>query len=464
MHLPRKFQRVHMIGIGGSGMSGIAEILHNLGFQVTGSDLSPSAITRRLESLGIPVSYGHDPQHLGDAQVVVYSTAIPPDNPELVEARRRKLAVIHRAEMLAELMRMKYSIAVSGSHGKTTTTSMIAHVLSHAGLKPTVFVGGILRDSGTGGQAGQGPYMVAEADESDASFLKLYPTIAVVTNVDREHLNHYGNFIRLKQAFLEFVDKVPFYGLALLNRDDPHAAEVAEAASRRVMTYGFHPEADLVAENPWSEGFEGRAQVRYHQQVLGTLHLPVPGLHNLQNALAAIAVALELEIPADTALEALAGFQGVMRRFEIKGTRAGITVVDDYGHHPTEIRRVLETARRYWKKGRIVVVFQPHRYSRTALLYRHFGPALRLADLVLLTPIYAAGEAPLPGITSALLLEGFPPQERERVRLVDSLDDALKALQQLVQPGDLVITLGAGNVYTVGEKLLEELAQWKGNA
>ncbi len=458
MNLPRKFQAIHMIGIGGSGMSGIAEILHNLGFQVTGSDLQPSAITRRLESLGIRVAYGHDPRHLGNAQVVVYSTAIPPDNPELVEARRRKLAVIHRAEMLAELMRMKYSIAVSGSHGKTTTTSMVGHVLSHAGLEPTVFVGGILKSTGTGGQIGRGPYMVAEADESDASFLRLYPTIAVVTNVDREHLNHYGNFIRLKQAFLEFVDKVPFYGLAVINRDDPHAAEVAESASRRVFTYGFHPEADLVAEDPWSEGFEARAQVRHRGQLLGTLHLPVPGLHNLQNALVALAVALELEIPMATALEALAQFQGVMRRFEIKGSARGVTVVDDYGHHPTEIRRVLETARRYWKQGRILVVFQPHRYSRTALLYRRFGPALRLADRVILTPIYAAGEDPLPGITSALLLEGFAPEERARVTLADSLDHALALLKQEVQAGDLVITLGAGNVYTVGEKLLEELA------
>ncbi len=464
MNLPRKFQKVHMIGIGGSGMSGIAEILHNLGFRVTGSDLVPSSITRRLESLGIPVSYGHDPANLGDAQVVVYSTAIPDDNPELVEARRRKLAVIHRAEMLAELMRMKYSIAVSGSHGKTTTTSMIAHVLVHAGLEPTVFVGGILRSTGSGGQAGKGPYMVAEADESDASFLRLYPTVAVVTNVDREHLNHYGNFIQLKQAFLEFVNKVPFYGLALLNRDDPHAAEVAEAASRRVMTYGFHPEADLVAQDPWTEGFEGRATVRYRGSSLGTLRLPVPGLHNLQNALAAVAVALELEIPTDTALSALADFKGVMRRFEIKGERHGITVVDDYGHHPTEIRRVLETARRYWKRGRILVVFQPHRYSRTALLYRHFGPALRLADRVILTPIYPAGETPLPGITAALLLEGFPPQDRERVHLVDSLEEALETVQRLAQPGDLVITLGAGNVYTVGEKLLEESSEWKENA
>lgn len=456
MILATKFQRVHMVGIGGAGMSGIAEVLHNLGFRVTGSDLHRSTVTERLERLGISIVYGHKPENIQDAQVVVYSSAIRPQNPELVEARRRKIPVIPRAEMLAELMRMKYSIAVSGAHGKTTTTSMIGHLLAYAGLSPTIVVGGKIRGIGTGAVLGKSQYLVAEADESDASFLKLYPTLAVVTNIDKEHLDHYGNFIRLLDAFLAFVDRVPFYGAGILNIDDPYTREIVDATRARTLTYGFREDALVRATEVNQDGLTTRAILWVNGEKIGPLELQIPGVHNLQNALAAIAVAWELEIDLSKAVEALHTFRGVDRRFEIKGSRNRVTVVDDYAHHPTEIRRVLETARSYWPEGRLVVVFQPHRYTRTAKLYREFAEVLTLPDVVILLPIYPAGENPLEGISADLILQVLRTFREGGVYEVHSLQEAREILDQVVRPGDLVLTLGAGDVYRVGEEWLKE--------
>ncbi len=456
MILTTKFHRIHMIGIGGAGMSGIAEVLHNLGFEVSGSDLQQSAVTQRLEQLGIRITYGHRPENVQDAQVVVYSSAIRPENPELVAARRQKIPVIPRAEMLAELMRMKYSIAVSGAHGKTTTTSMIGHMLAHVGLSPTIVVGGKIRGIGSGAVLGKSRYLVAEADESDASFLKLFPTLAVVTNIDKEHLDHYGNFIRLLDAFLDFVNRVPFYGAGILNIDDPYTREIAEATRARTITYGFREDAMIRATEVSQEGLKTHALLWVNGEKVGQLSLSIPGVHNLQNALAAIAVAWELEVNLAKALEALQSFHGVMRRFEIKGTRDGVNVIDDYAHHPTEIRRVLETARSYWSKGRIVVVFQPHRYTRTALLYREFAEVLTLPDVVILTPIYPAGEDPLEGVSTELILAHLSHLREQGVYAVETLDQAKNLLNKVVQPGDLVLTLGAGDVYRVGEEWLKE--------
>jgi len=445
-----------MVGIGGSGMSGIAEVLHNLGFMVTGSDIQKKDITERLEKLGIKVYYGHAPENVEGAEVVVVSTAIPPDNPEVLYAQEKKIPVIPRAEMLAELMRMKYSIAVSGAHGKTTTTSMIASILENAGYDPTVVVGGRIRGMGTGGKLGQSEYLVAEADESDGSFLKLFPTISVITNIDEEHIDTYGDMESLKNAFVEFANKVPFYGCTVISIDDPGARDLLPRIRRRVLTFGLSRQADFEARELELKGLGSSYSLYVRGEPMGKVRLGVPGIFNVRNSLAAFATAFELDIPPGMAIEALESFKGVMRRFEIKGEKKGIMVVDDYAHHPVEIEAVLKAARRFWE-GRIIVLFQPHRYSRTRRLYRRFGSAFHLADMLIITSIYPAGEKPLPGVTSELIYNAARDAGHREVYLIEDLEEARKFLLKTLKEGDLFITMGAGNVWRTGEKLLEEL-------
>jgi UDP-N-acetylmuramate--alanine ligase len=469
-----KTRHVHFVGIGGIGMSGIAELLANLGYSVSGSDTKASAVTERLGTLGIRVDLGHDAANLGDAEVVVISSAVRPTNPEVVEAGRRQVPVIPRAEMLAELMRLRFSIAVAGAHGKTTTTSMIALVLERAGLDPTAVIGGRLSAFGSNARLGQGEFMVAEADESDRSFLKLFPTIAVITNIDHEHLENYGGFEDLQQAFVDFANKTPFYGGVVACLDDANLAAVLPRMTRRVTTYGLDSAAaDIVATDvtlgPMSVTATVTGRVRAARgstdstqstasgrATLGTLTLAVPGRHNLLNALAAVAVGMELGLSFDRVAAGLKDFRGAERRFDIRGEPRGILVVDDYGHHPTEIAAVLAAARSLGR--RIVVAFQPHRYSRTASLMEAFGPALAAADHIVLTDIYAAGEEPIAGVTLDTLAAAVRRSVTVPVDLVPRLDDVVPALVCAAKPGDVVITLGAGSIGTVADRLVAALS------
>jgi UDP-N-acetylmuramate--alanine ligase len=459
-----KTRRIHFIGIGGIGMSGIAELLANLEYVVSGSDEKRSPVTERLATLGIRVAYGHDAAHVGEADVVVTSSAVRATNPEVKEAARRQIPVIPRAEMLAELMRLKYAIAVAGAHGKTTTTSMIALVLERAGLDPTAVIGGRLSAFGSNARLGRGPLMVAEADESDRSFLKLFPTLAVMTNIDHEHLENYGGFDDLQQAFVDFANRVPFYGAVVACVDDPNLAGVLPRITRRVTTYGLSsPDADLTATGVSLGAREVTATVQRRVRnagaaatalTLGAVTLPVPGRHNLQNALAAIAVGLELDVPFERIAAGLKDFHGAERRFDIRGEPNGILVVDDYGHHPTEIAAVLAAARAF--NRRVIVAFQPHRFTRTASLMDAFGPALATADHLVLTDIYAAGEDPIPGVT----LEALASSIRRTVRSVEiapAVGDVVPAIVRFARPGDLVITLGAGSIGGVADRLVAAL-------
>ena len=454
-------RHVHFVGIGGIGMSGIAELLVNLGYRVSGSDAKRSEITDRLASLGVTVSAGHDARHVGEADVVVVSSAIAVDNPELVEARARHIPVIPRAEMLAELMRLRVGIAIAGAHGKTTTTSMVALMLERVGLDPTAVIGGRLSAFGSNARLGQGQYMVVEADESDRSFLRLSPTIAVVTNIDREHMDAYGSFDRLVDAFAAFADRVPFYGAVIACADDAPVRSLVPRLTRRIVTYGFADDANVRGLDPVTDGRSGRCHVRYRVPGLpggegeGELRLAVPGRHNLQNALAAIAVGLEIGQPFDRTSPALAEFHGAERRYQVRGVERGVTVVDDYGHHPTEIAAVLRAARD-GRPARLVAVFQPHRYSRTRDLLDDFGPALALADVVVLTDIYPAGEAPIPGVTIGRLAEAVRTRAKN-VEVVERLEDVPAAVARLAKPGDLVVTLGAGSIGSVPDRLLKAL-------
>jgi UDP-N-acetylmuramate--alanine ligase len=455
-------RHVHFVGIGGIGMSGIAELLANLGYAVSGSDARRSEMTDRLGALGVRVAVGHEAANIGDADVIVVSSAIAADNAEVLEARRRRVPVIPRAEMLAELMRLKTGVAIAGSHGKTTTTSMVALVLERGGLDPTAVIGGRLSAFGSNARLGQGEYMVAEADESDRSFLKLSPTIAVVTNIDCEHMDTYGSFDRLVDAFAEFAGKVPFYGAVVACADDQSVYAMLRQTPRRTITYGFAEQANVRGLSPVTDGRSGRCGVRFDIRGIpngtgeGDIELQVPGRHNLQNALAAIAVGLEIGVPFDRIRQTLAEFRGAERRYQILGVANGVTVVDDYGHHPTEVAAVLRAARD-GQPSRLVAVFQPHRYSRTRDLLEDFGPALALADVVVLTDIYAAGEPPIAGVTLDRLATHVRRDVRE-LHVVPSLQDAIARAAELARPGDLLVTLGAGSIGTAGDQILEAIA------
>ena len=453
----KRYQQIHFVGIGGAGMSGIAEILLNLGYRVTGSDARRNDAVERLEQLGAKVFTGHDASHIEGAHVVVYSSAVGRDNVELQAARQRAIPVIPRAEMLAELMRMKYGIAVAGTHGKATTTSMVGAVLAEGRYDPTIIVGGRVTSLGSNVRLGQGDFLVAEADESDGSFLKLDPTIAVVTTIDAEHLDHYGTLDAIQDAFVAFVSKVPFYGAAVLCLDQPNIQRLMPRIEKRVVTYGLESSADLVARRVQLSGMTSRFEVHHRGDLLGECTLAIPGRHNVVNALAAIGVGLDLEIPFVTIQKALAGFAGVQRRFQIRGRADGVTVVDDYGHHPVEIRATLAAA----KAGfdcRIVTVFQPHRYTRTKHLFEQFLTAFNETDVLIVIDIYGAGEAPIEGVDAAALAEGIRAHGHrqvtylggDRARIVDHVCS-------ITRPGDLVLTLGAGDVSQLGPEILRRL-------
>jgi UDP-N-acetylmuramate--alanine ligase len=453
----KRYQHIHFVGIGGIGMSGIAEILLNLGYKVSGSDQRRNDTIERLERLGAKIFVGHKAENVEGVHVLVYSSAVAADNVEVQTARQRQVPTIPRAEMLAELMRLKYGIAVAGTHGKTTTTSMVGAVLAEGRLDPTIVVGGRITNLGSNARLGQGEYLVAEADESDGSFLKLAPTIAVVTTIDAEHLDHYGSLDTIRTAFLTFVNKVPFYGAAVLCLDQPNIQMLLPQVEKRIVTYGLESGADLVARHLRLSGMTSRFDVVQQGNRLGECALQIPGRHNVLNALAAIGVGLDLEIPFATIAAALAGFAGVQRRFQIRGTAGGVTVVDDYGHHPAEIRATLAAAKAGFD-SRVVTVFQPHRYSRTLHLRQEFLTAFNQADVLVVMDIYPAGEAPIPGVSASDLADGIRAHGHrnvtylgnDRARVVDHVCE-------LSRPGDLVLTLGAGDVNQLGSDILRRL-------
>ena len=457
----RRIQHVHFVGIGGVGMSGIAEVLCNLGFRVSGSDAKASPVTKRLEKLGATVAEGHAAENVGDAHVVVRSTAIRDDNAEIMEARARSIPVIPRAEMLAELMRLKPdSVAIAGSHGKTTTTSMCAAVLGNSNLDPTVVVGGVVKTFGSTARMGKSDLIVVEADESDRSFLMLTPTIAVVTNIDREHMDYYHDMDDVRKCFADFVNKVPFYGAAILCLDDPNVQAVIPHVQRRRITYGMTAQADISAHDiNFETGYGSRFTVLSGAETLGEVNLPVPGKHNIYNALASIAVGLEFGMAFDKIAEALNSFTNADRRFQVKGKVNDIMVVDDYGHHPTEIKATLSAAKNSAAGRRIVVLFQPHRYTRTQDLLEEFARSFNNADALYLLDIYAASEDPIEGVTAEALAEEIKKYGHKNVHYVGTIENAVATLAAQTQAGDLVITLGAGTVYRAGEQLLETLKQ-----
>jgi UDP-N-acetylmuramate--alanine ligase len=453
----QKRHRLHFVGIGGIGMSGIAEVLLNLGYAVSGSDLHESEVTERLRRLGAQVFVGHQEDNLAaNPSVVVISTAVKYSNPEVLEARRRHIPVIQRAEMLAELMRMKFGVAVAGSHGKTTTTSMIAAVLSTAGLDPTMVIGGRVHMLGTNAKMGQGDILVAEADESDGSFLLLSPTIAVVTNIDREHMDFYQTMEKLSEGFLDFINKIPFYGLAVLCMDNGNVQALLPKVRKRFATYGLSSDADFSAQDLQLKPAGVEFTALHHGKPLGPVRLHLPGRHSATNALAAVAVGYELEIPFSRVAEALGDFTGIHRRFEIKGEPQGITIIDDYGHHPAEIQATLEAIRDSWKRP-LIVIFQPHRFSRTRDLFDDFLTAFEGADRLVLTEVYAAGENPIEGVTSEALYQGIKRKGHMEVEFIPDKGQIVKQLAGKLNPGDIVLTLGAGDIYKVGEALVEAL-------
>jgi UDP-N-acetylmuramate--alanine ligase len=457
-----RVKRIHFVGVGGIGMSGIAEVLLALGFEVHGSDLKASDTTRRLQAQGAKVSYGHREENVDGADVVVMSSAVHSDNPEIVRATRDGVPVIPRAEMLAELMRLKHGVAVAGSHGKTTTTSLVAAILNEGALDPTVIIGGKVNQLGSNARVGQGEVMVAEADESDGSFLKLTPTIAVVTNLDLEHVDHYtGGLPELKAAFSTFVNRVPFYGLAVLCIDEENVQALLPEVTRRFVTYGRSRQADYQAIEVVHEGLASSFTVKRRGVELGRVKVNLAGAHNVLNALAAIAVADEMEIPFDKSASALTAFQGVQRRFTQRGEVAlaggTLVVIDDYGHHPVELRATLAAAKNAYPGRRVVALFQPHRYSRTAALKDEFARAFNDADVVIVAPVYAAGEAPIEGATGEALAEALQKHGHHDARAATSLDDGIAQLAGLVKGGEVVFTLGAGDVTNAGPELLRRL-------
>jgi UDP-N-acetylmuramate--alanine ligase len=455
--MQRKVKRIHFVGIGGIGMSGIAEVLINLGYAVSGSDVQVSDTTLRLQRLGAKVSQGHLAENISGADVVVTSTAVRVDNPEVVEANLRSIPVIPRAEMLAELLKMKFSVAVSGSHGKTTTTSMVSTILARGGLDPTMVIGGKLASIGSNARLGDGDIIVAEADESDGSFLKLSPTIAVITNIDREHLDYYPGIDEIKAAFLKFANIVPFYGCTVMCVDNPHVQEIAGSVKRRTITYGIDYPAEYTARDIRFLEDKTVYTLLHQGRSLGGVELCVPGLFNVYNSMAAAAVGRELALDMETIADGLIHYTGVQRRLELKGNVCGITVVDDYGHHPTEITATLAAARQRWK-GRLIVVFQPHRYTRTQALFDEFTRSFGDADLLIVNDIYPASEAPIPGINSAALWAAIREGGHPGVEYIGQAQNTVDFLCEIIQPGDTVITLGAGSVYKIGEALLDELS------
>jgi UDP-N-acetylmuramate--alanine ligase len=457
-----KIQRIHFVGIGGIGMSGIAEVLLNLGYKVSGSDLKASPVTQRLASLGATVFEGHRAENITGTEVVVASSAIATENPEISQAHTLHIPVIQRAEMLAELMRLKYGIAIAGMHGKTTTTSMVAAVLAGGGLDPTVVVGGRVDAMGSNARLGKSHYLVAEADESDRSFLKLSPILAVVTNVDREHMDCYGNMRNVKRAFLEFMDRVPFYGMVVVCNDDPILRRMLPQIQRRTVTYGtrrgsdFHIKLGECALSPSEHRPSSHFEVTFQRKTLGEFCLHVPGVHNVLNATAAIAVGIGLDISVDQIRTALESFGGVDRRFQLRGAVDGISVIDDYGHHPTEVRATLAAARQC-RFRKIHVLFQPHRYTRTQSLMNEFVHAFDDADTLFVLDIYAASESPIEGITGEILAQRIQDAGKHEAHYAASFAEAVKAVTSVAQAGDMILTLGAGSVSQLGPLILEEL-------
>ena len=456
MYRRGKIYHIHFVGIGGIGMSGIAEVLLNLGYHISGSDMKETEVTRRLQTLGCEISYGHRKENIKEADVVVVSSAIRPDNPEVEVAEQRLIPVIPRAEMLAELMRMKIGIAIAGTHGKTTTTSLIATVLAAGGLDPTVVIGGRLNSIGSNARLGQGEFLVAEADESDGSFLKLMPTIAVVTNIDPEHLDYYSGIEDIKETFLGFINKIPFFGLAVLCLDHPNVQSLIPRLKKRFTTYGLTAQADFQAKEIVFEGLSTTFDVLHQRREVGRLRIQMPGLHNVYNALATVATAYELDIPFQVVQETLRDFSGIQRRFQIKGERKGVLIVDDYGHHPVEIMATLRAARTGWGR-RIIAVFQPHRYTRTKALFHDFLTAFYDADALILTDIYPAGEDRIEGVEARLLFEGIQEYGHKNVTYLAEKKKIVEHLLHIITPGDIVITLGAGDIWQVAEELVNQL-------
>jgi UDP-N-acetylmuramate--alanine ligase len=459
----RRIHRIHLVGIGGSGMGGIAEVLLNLGYDVQGSDLKGNAVTERLARLGASIFIGHDAEYLGEADVVVVSSAVNRANPEVAAALAKRIPVVARAEMLGELMRFRYSIAVAGTHGKTTTTSLVASVLAEAGLDPTFVIGGRLKSADSNARLGAGRYLVAEADESDASFMHLQPIIAIVTNIDKDHLaTHEGDFGRLKQSFVDFLHNLPFYGLAVLCADDEHLKSIFESVGRPYVTYGFGEGVDVRAVNVLPLGLQSRYEVLRAGRAPVTLTLNLPGRHNVLNSLAAVAVATELDIPDEAIQRALLNFQGIDRRLqplgEIQWAGGRALIVDDYGHHPTEVAATLEAARQGWPKRRLVLVFQPHRYTRTRDLLDDFGRALSECDVLLVTEVYAAGEAPIAGADGRAICRAVRSRGRIEPVFVESVDELAESLRAVLHDGDLVLTMGAGNLGAVAQDLKSRFA------
>ncbi len=448
-----RVRRIHFVGIGGIGMSGIAEVLINLGYSVSGSDLKRTEVTERLEKLGAKISYSHKPENVSGVDVVVVSSAIKSDNPEVTRAKEMFIPVIPRAEMLAELMRMKFGIAVAGAHGKTTTTSLISSVLSSAGYDPTCVIGGKLKSIDSNARLGAGKFLVAEADESDGSFLLLSPFIAVATNIDREHLDYYRDIEEIKEAFISFLNRVPFFGLDVICIDDPHLQSLIPSLKRRYITYGLSKQADVRAENILKDGFKTHFNVIYREEPLGQITLSMPGLHNVVNSLAAVATCIELEIPFHVIRETLGAFQGIQRRLEVK-LDGKIKLIDDYAHHPTEIKATIRTIREIWE-GRMIVAFQPHRYTRTKALMADFITSFNDVDVLIVSEIYPASESKIEGVSGEVLSENIRASGHKHVEYAKTLDEVTQRILSLAKDGDVVVTLGAGDIYKVAEKLKE---------
>ena len=453
-----KAKHIHFVGIGGIGMSGIAELLINLGYEVSGSDLKDSPMTRRLAALSGLVFKGHKEGQVEGADVVVYSSAVASENPEIQEAKKRSIPVIPRAEMLAEMMRLKYGVAIAGAHGKTTTTSMVASILTCGHLDPTVVIGGRLDIwGGSNAKLGQGDILVAEADESDGSFLALSPAIAVVTNIDHEHMDYYGDMETVRETFISFINNIPFYGAAILCIDNEEIQGIIPRLKKRYLTYGMTSQADLKGRDLEKEKLGVSFEALYHNNSLGRIVVGIPGEHNMLNALAATAVGLELDLDIGVIKEGLKNLGGLARRFQLKGEKRDILVLDDYGHHPTEITATLKTAKECWPERRVIVVFQPHRYTRTEVLFDRFVISFNEADVLIVTPIFSAGETAIDGVTAEWLSRGIKEHGHKDVIFSPTQEDALSTLLSILRPGDLVITLGAGDIHRLGARLLDKL-------